>query len=289
MTMSLCMIPSCVSLSDRQKCPTHTLHEAQDETDVHDVVDMKSKNASCEFRSRVDTRKVRFGHAEVVGRVECRSSLCTKQRDKRWFSNDQFSKVKKECLQELKSLKTSENADMFSYRGMELVDPESIVRRQRRHTNSISAVLIEQREQRSKAVSDAAIQTAPKVPHNPKAIRKVYKKVAIDSMKEALENAYIDKKAVQQYMLNVEEELRIEYERTRAENKMHSSPRKNLVSLFSPRKTQTSGFNSAISSRSGACNEYDAPLREVEPLASMSRSLTECSIASSMPSSREGD
>jgi hypothetical protein len=158
-----------------------------------------------------NTRKVRFGDATVVVWVENRCSLSTKERERMWFSNNYFSQVKVSCLAELKSLKKSKKADIFSYRGMELVDPDAMVQRQRRYTDSVSAVMLEQKVQRSICSAATTLSGSSTTgPNIPKAIRKAYKKVVTDSVKEALENAYVDKKAVQEYLLNAEEDYQRE-------------------------------------------------------------------------------
>jgi hypothetical protein len=172
-----------------------------------------------------NTRKVRFDEAKVVVDVESRHSLSTKERERRWFSNDDFSRVKNSCMRDLESLKNSKNPDIFSYRGMEMVDPEAMVLRQRRHTDAVSAVLLEQREQRSKCSASVAATTGVSTAdnsamshnNNPKAIRKVYKKVVTNSVKEALENGYLDQKAVQEYLSSIEEKDLQKESRTKKE------------------------------------------------------------------------
>ena len=144
-------------------------------------------------------RHVSFGKATVVGMVENRDLLSKKEYEKRWWLENDFMTIKNKCREEVDQIKQSKNANIFSYRGMEMVDPETVVQRQRRYTNCMAAVLIEQREQKSKSTSI------------PKAIRKVCKKVTIDSVKEALENAYIDRKAIEEYMNRTEEDLEEEY------------------------------------------------------------------------------
>ena len=189
------------------------------------------------------TRKVSFSSrpATIISYVESRKNLCKKERERRWLSSEEFTKVKSQCRQEVLRLKNSNNgADIFSYRGMEMIDPEAVVKRQRRYTNSISAVLIEQREQRSKLIST-----------NPKAIKKAYKKVITDSIREALENAYVDTKAVKDYLSTTEEEILLQQEeRTKQQQKEQSNKsNKNLVSsMFQSSKRVQQQVSSSIRS-----------------------------------------
>lgn len=167
-------------------------------------------------------RKVSFCSclSTIIPYIECRKNLCRRERERRWLSSTEFTKVKIQCRQEVLQLKNSDSGDIFLYRGMEMVDPEAVVKRQRRYTNSISAVLIEQREQRSKSIS------------NPKAIKKEYKKISMDSIRDALENAYIDTKAVKDYLSTTEEEL-LQEERTKQQKEQSNKNNRNIVcSIF---------------------------------------------------------
>jgi hypothetical protein len=85
--------------------------------------------------------------------------------------------------------------------------------------------MIEQRDQRSKST------------FNPKAIRKVYKKMLVDSVKEALENAYMDQKAVKDYLSTTEDELQEEYriKRAQVDHARHRG------SVFRPRRVDPVG------------------------------------------------
>lgn len=291
MTMSIDMSPSSVSMT--------TSHDAK--LPLHETIAIApdGDDANCRGTSQRVDRKVHFDEAKVVVQVENRKSLSNKERKRRWFSNDQFSRVKNECHQELEILKNSESADIFAYRGMEMIDPEAVVRRQRRHTNSISAVLIEQREQRSKtlASSTSDIQQLDKSPCNPKAIRKVYKRVVTDSIREALENAYIDKKAVQDYMSNAEEEVRIEYQRAKEETSTLARGKRG--SLFPARTTckTTQRQHDSVSrnrrSMTTSCdesfNDHQASRSsDAESLEYISRSLTKLSHTSASSCSKDG-
>mmetsp|Transcript_10737 Transcript_10737/g.17161 ORF Transcript_10737/g.17161 Transcript_10737/m.17161 type:complete len:259 (+) Transcript_10737:199-975(+) len=170
-------------------------------------------------RGSRSSRTVSFGPSTVVGFVENRASLCKRERERRWLSSVEFVEVKSKCQENISELKASPTADIFSYRGMEMVDPEAVVRRQRRHTNSVTEVLIAQRDQRFKEVT------------NPRAIRKAYKRTVLESMREALENAYIDRKAVVEYLSTAEKELQEVYNYgTKKDQERH--PRRRRFSLF---------------------------------------------------------
>jgi hypothetical protein len=174
------------------------LHEKIDESKEKELNSNSKENGDKTNNSNSNrNRKVSFSScpATIISYVESRKYICRKERERRWLSSEEFTKVKSQSRQEVLQLNKSDYADIFMYRGMEMVDPEAVVKRQRRYTNSISVVLIEQREQRSKSMS------------NPKAIKKAYKKVTTDSIREALENAYIDTKAVKDYLSTTEEEL----------------------------------------------------------------------------------
>jgi hypothetical protein len=167
---------------------------------------------------------VSFGKAKAVVVVENGKTMSQKEKDRRWLRGDDIAAFKRECRHVVDELKRSGNATIFAYRGLEMVDPEAVIRRRRHQTNANSAVLIEQREQRSKAVS------------NPKAIRKVYRTHIMESIKEALENAYIDEKAVKDYMSTTNSELEEESLKSR---ELNSQVRRR--SLLRPKAMEVSG------------------------------------------------
>ena len=171
-------------------------------------VDRYSSHHNC--NSPPPHRQVSFGEAVVVERIEnSPAHLYTKQKSIRWFSKDEYAIIRSRCLEDLHQVKgkNSQQSDIYSYRGLEMCDPETIVRRQRHHMDTVNAVLLAQREKRQEHhqrkkidCTDAATVTASKEAF-PNEIRKVYRKhIPVKSIKEALENAYIDRRAVEEYL-----------------------------------------------------------------------------------------
>eukprot|EP00339_Tiarina_fusa_P015563 CAMPEP_0117011252 /NCGR_PEP_ID=MMETSP0472-20121206/9716_1 /TAXON_ID=693140 ORGANISM="Tiarina fusus, Strain LIS" /NCGR_SAMPLE_ID=MMETSP0472 /ASSEMBLY_ACC=CAM_ASM_000603 /LENGTH=217 /DNA_ID=CAMNT_0004714003 /DNA_START=28 /DNA_END=682 /DNA_ORIENTATION=+ len=142
---------------------------------------------------------VSFQEAHESRVIENATTLSKKEKLKRWVSADEFAQFKQDCIAILKDISQSGNADIYSYRGLEMVDPAATAKRQRHNTNSVACVLIEQREQRQKGKM------------KPKELRKAYKSTVMESMKEAIENAYLDSKAVEGYLANTIEEVRLEH------------------------------------------------------------------------------
>ena len=186
---------------------------------------LKSSRGNVKFASTIE-------HTRFIESVK---ELSKKEKDKRWVSAEVFHDLKAESRVILDTLKRSDSFDIFMYRGLEMVDPEATTRRQRRNTDAIGAVLIEQREQRQKGK------------RNPKSIRKVYKKLVTDSMKEALENAYVDKKAVQEYLSTAIEEVNQEHR----EQKTNRKPAKKSIDLSgrSPSNPNKRAFGGLFSKR----------------------------------------
>jgi hypothetical protein len=170
---------------------------------------VKSNIQSKAINADANRKTVSFEINTAVFVVENWKYASQKEKDKRWLKGDDVATFKRECRKIVDELKRSANASIFAYRGLEMVDPEAVVRRRRHQTDVTSAVLIEQREQRSKAVT------------NPKAIRKAYRAHVVECMKEALENAYIDEKAVKHYLSTTNIELEEEYLKAKRE---HCSP-----------------------------------------------------------------
>jgi hypothetical protein len=139
--------------------------------------------------------KVSFYEVEEVHFIQSHQCLSKKEKTIRWLSSAEFATHKADCRRMLEEMKHAPDAGIFTYRGLEMVDPAATAKRQRHNTDTVGAVLLEQREQRMKGGC------------NPKAIRKVYKKLVTESMREALENAYMDKKSVQEYLSTTMEEL----------------------------------------------------------------------------------
>ena len=176
---------------------------------------MPQENSSDVDTKDPDTRKpqVTFctNNLEEIHQIPNRKSFTKKEKSKLWLSDAEFRERKQEDLRMLEEMKDSEDSGIFDYRGLEMVDPSHIARRQRHKTDTISFVLIEQREQRWKRISD------------PKAIRKVYKKHVTESKREALENAYIDRKSVVEYLSTTNEELELQYNMEKTRRKTKSS------------------------------------------------------------------
>ena len=181
-------------------------------------VDRCSSQHHC--HSPLPHRQVSFGEVLVVERIEnAPEHLDSKQKSIRWVSKDEYASIRLACLEDLHQVKnkgSQKKSDMYSYRGLEMCDPETIVRRQRHHMDTVNAVLLLQREKRHRErqqrnkleATDAAATTTvttAKQSNNQetfsKEIRKIYRKhMPVESMREALENAYIDRKAVEEYL-----------------------------------------------------------------------------------------
>jgi hypothetical protein len=143
--------------------------------------------------------RVSFQEGHETRMLENATALSKKERLKRWVSAQEFTQFKQDSMKMLKEISRSGNGDIFAYRGLEMVDPAATAKRQRHNTNSVSAVLIAQREQKQKGKA------------KPKELRKAYKETVTESMKEAVENAYIDSKAVKDYLANAMEEVELEH------------------------------------------------------------------------------
>jgi hypothetical protein len=163
------------------------LHESSHESSI------ETNPASPSKKTR--SYKVSFYEGDEVHFIDSHKSLTKKEKTIRWLSSAEFAAHKEDCRRTLKEMKHAPDAGIFTYRGLEMVDPAATAKRQRHNTDTVGAVLIEQRDQRMKGVCQ------------PKAIRKVYKKLVTESMREALENAYMDKKSVQEYLSTTMEEL----------------------------------------------------------------------------------
>jgi hypothetical protein len=161
---------------------------------VHDS--MPGSSPSKETRVKTDRRsRVCFNFQEKIHEIDNAKLLSKNEKHKRWLSTEDFVAVKGECRRLVDEMIHSSGVPLSSYRGLEMIDPQASARRQRHTGDAVGAVLTLQREHRMKGE------------HNPKAIRKQYKKLGTDSMREALENAYLDKKAVQEYMSTTMQEL----------------------------------------------------------------------------------
>jgi hypothetical protein len=203
-----------------------------------ETVDESSKETTTR-RSRVS-----FNFVEKVHEIDNAKLLSKNEKHKLWLSKDDFLAVKGECRRLVDEIIHSRDVPLSSYRGLEMIDPQATARRQRHTGDAIGAVLTLQREHKWKGE------------YNPKAIRKQYKKLGTDSIREALENAYLDKKAVQEYMSTTMQELEHERRSNRPVGLMKSlsipptptrlrggaSSRKsftNALSFLSPKRTSS--------------------------------------------------
>eukprot|EP00934_Nitzschia_sp_Nitz4_P002387 Nitzschia sp. Nitz4//scaffold200_size39268//12528//13193//NITZ4_007614-RA/size39268-processed-gene-0.13-mRNA-1//-1//CDS//3329541280//2382//frame0 len=190
MTMSMmCSVAEPDSVNT--KAPQHQMNEQHKEKAKKKII---SHNLNVQFAEDLNQEFT----------IETRKKLNKKEKQKRWLTSEDYLAQKEDSRKALGGLKNSSSAVIFDYRGLELVDPASTAKRQRHHTNSVTAVLLEQKEQRKSGIASA------------KAIKKVYKATVANSVKEALENAYMDKKSVAEYLENTMEELSREQRSSRA-------------------------------------------------------------------------
>jgi len=142
-----------------------------------------------EKSSRTNPRRVTFQDGSgTIHRVENASRMSKREKRKRWVSGKDFVESKQNCIKEVQILQMAEDRDIFAYRGLEMVDPDAISKRRIHHRAAISAVLNTQDKQRLNGKC------------KPKEIRKIYKAVVTPSVREAFENAYLDRKAVVSYL-----------------------------------------------------------------------------------------
>jgi hypothetical protein len=165
---------------------------------VHECMPGLPSKETTTRRSRVS-----FNFLEKIHEIDNAKLLSKKEKHKRWLSNEDYVAVKGECRRLVEEMANSSGVPLSSYRGLEMVDPQATARQLRHMGDAVGVVLTLQREQRIKGES------------NPKVIRKQYKKLGTDSMREALENAYLDKKAVQKYLSTTMQELEHDEKRSK--------------------------------------------------------------------------
>ena len=180
--------------------------------------------------------------------IEKATKLSLKDKKKRWVSTEEFTLAKKDCMKVLKEIEYYDDSDdlddsddcetsssstsvedriFFAYRGLEMVDPAAIAKRQRHNVNSIAAVLIEQKEQRQRRGRSTPLKS--------KDIRKVYKSTVTESAKEAIENAYLDSKAVEEYLQHTMEEVENEHSLLSLAKMKHAGSRSSMKRFHIPR------------------------------------------------------
>ena len=170
---------------------------------------IKNHHLSSTEKGTARRKAVSFQDMHETVLIESALKLSRKEKQKRWVSSDEFAKFKEDCMKLLREIQdTPTDSDIFKYRGLEMIDPASTARRQRHNTNSVVAVLLEQKEQRQQQKRSGGVRGG-KI--KPKDIRKAYKSTVAESMKEAIENAYIDSKAIKEYLINTEEDVAFEH------------------------------------------------------------------------------
>jgi hypothetical protein len=166
-------------------------------------------------------------------------NLSRRQKVERWITNEEFQAAKDACTRELYRLDMAEKGfDIVRFRGLELLDPGTSIDRQKRSMQAVAAVKREQQYQRRQGISDGG-----------EGIKKAYRQISSQQMKEAVENAYIDTMAVKEYLADTMLELEAEYKaRKEKEAKKKScsggggggiglkSLRRSLMASLSPKK-----------------------------------------------------
>ena len=180
------------------------------------MLKVKTSEKNCARPSRQQRLHVRFCNDTRVMYIEnALWQLSAKEKSHRWLCPADISKHKQDCQIQLKELQGSrgEQDDIFAYRGLELIHPTTIIKRQVLYQTCKTAVFEEQKkwylsiknghddeQTRNANNNNKDNNSDSKMRKMSKAIRKVYKGLVKDSMREALENAYMDEMIIQDYM-----------------------------------------------------------------------------------------
>ena len=144
---------------------------------------------------------VSFNSAQdEIHEIPSASNLSKREKLERWRSDDEFAACIDACKRKLHILHIAPS-DIFQFRGLELVDPNTCMARQKRYMQEVAAVKREQQHQKQQGICDAnGIQTAQT------------SQVSFErSIKKALDNAFVDNMAVKEYLADAMLELQAEY------------------------------------------------------------------------------
>ena len=155
------------------------------------------------FPSLVDKKasSVSFNSAQdEIHEIPSAINLSKREKLVRWRSDNEFAACIYSCKREIHRLYIAPY-DIFQFRGLELVDPDTCMARQKRYMQEVSAVKREQQHQKQQGICDAnGIQTA------------LTSQVSFErAMKKALDNAFVDNMAVKEYLADAMLELEAEY------------------------------------------------------------------------------
>ena len=200
------------------------------------MIDMTGTKCMIDCDKGKPTRRVSFQEGSgKIHKIENAGRLSKREKLKRWVSVPEFAEYKKDSIVAVKELRKSGNTNIFLYRGLEMVAPDSIARRRERHKRAITAVLKMQDKQQLNGYVE------------PKELKKVYKPMVTDSMREALENAYMDRMAIEEYVNSSECESTTK-DVLKGRGSQQSRPRsKKMGGLFSRRSSGVSSSSSWFS------------------------------------------